>query len=577
MVHSGAAPPRNMSAPSLHRTRFNSKPSILLVVVDDAYRLLFAAYGSPLGLTPAIDAIALSQNGAAMREAFSPSSVCSPARLSILTGRYPSEVQRASFFRANGTVPVGFDCCWGKRLADQPTIHRLLRGAGYRTAFMGKAHMANHPEELTDRDARREPDELLGALRGCLARRAAGETTAELFGDQACQQAYLRHQTGADEAAEISWTNIDDINRRSGGAVDFFHEPERMAEAGRAFVGRAVDAGVPFFLHLNPTLLHLPLGGRMMERLTNQSGPWRAQRRAAFARFSAADVSIDAVTGAATATGSAAAWPPDLVLGEQLLLAPNLGYKDGAEKWIGAQAAAAAWLDASLQPLLSAAARLENAITIFTSDHGPSIVGKATPYDGGARVPLLLRWSKHAVSDVDVQVRHVDWLPTLAEVAGVANVSASGGGDDGDGESRARALWPTAFAAGPVRTAADPPVFLENWYNRAVRHNGWKLILARIGSRCEERCYLHTIVQNEVAESRAASCPAAGSLINTAESCSGKLLHPHYCDAVQLYHLPTDPQEQHSLAGMAEHAARVHGLTKLLQRFEERRAKTHTQ
>ena len=108
-------------------------------------------------------------------------------------------------------------------------------------------------------------------LRGCLARRAAGETTAELFGDQACQQAYLRHQTGADEAAEISWTNIDDINRRSGGAVDFFHEPERMAEAGRAFVGRAVDAGVPFFLHLNPTLLHLPLGGRMMERLTNQS------------------------------------------------------------------------------------------------------------------------------------------------------------------------------------------------------------------------------------------------------------------------------------------------------------------
>ena len=49
-----------MSAPSLDRTRFNSKPSILLVVVDDAYRLLFAAYGSPLGLTPAIDAIALS-------------------------------------------------------------------------------------------------------------------------------------------------------------------------------------------------------------------------------------------------------------------------------------------------------------------------------------------------------------------------------------------------------------------------------------------------------------------------------------------------------------------------------------
>ena len=164
-----------MSAPSLDRTRFNSKPSILLVVVDDAYRLLFAAYGSPPGLTPAIDAIALSQNGAAMREAFSPSSVCSPARLSILTGRYPSEVQRASFFRANGTVPVGFDCCWGKRLADQPTIHRLLRGAGYRTAFMGKAHMANHPEELTDRDARREPDELLGALRGVSRRQAADE------------------------------------------------------------------------------------------------------------------------------------------------------------------------------------------------------------------------------------------------------------------------------------------------------------------------------------------------------------------------------------------------------------------
>ena len=182
MVHSGAAPPRNMRAPSLDRTRFNSKPSILLVVVDHAYRLLFAAYGSPLGLTPDIVAIALSHNGAAMREAFCPSSVCSPARLSILTGRYPSEVQRASFYRANGTVPVGFDCCWGKRLADQPTIHRLLRGAGYPPPSWASAH--GEPPGGAD-GPRCAPRAGRAARRTPLPPPSSGRDDCRLFGDQA--------------------------------------------------------------------------------------------------------------------------------------------------------------------------------------------------------------------------------------------------------------------------------------------------------------------------------------------------------------------------------------------------------
>ena len=66
----------------------------------------------------------------------------------------------------------------------------------------------------------------------------------------------------------------------------------------------------------------------------------------------------------------------------------------------------------------------DNTIIIFTSDNGGSEPvtdnfmlrgGKGMPYEGGIRVPLIVKWPGHtkAGSKCDVAVNGIDFYPTL--------------------------------------------------------------------------------------------------------------------------------------------------------------------
>ncbi len=72
----------------------------------------------------------------------------------------------------------------------------------------------------------------------------------------------------------------------------------------------------------------------------------------------------------------------------------------------------------------------ERTVVIFTSDNGglqdhatdnsPLRAGKGYPYEGGIRVPLIIRWPGvvQAGRESDVPVTSVDFFPTLCELAG---------------------------------------------------------------------------------------------------------------------------------------------------------------
>lgn len=80
----------------------------------------------------------------------------------------------------------------------------------------------------------------------------------------------------------------------------------------------------------------------------------------------------------------------------------------------------------------------DNTIFVFTSDNGglhvpegphnrvthntPYRAGKGYVYEGGQRVPLIVRWPGHVPEGrvVDDPVNNVDWIPTLLELAGAA-------------------------------------------------------------------------------------------------------------------------------------------------------------
>ena len=65
----------------------DSKPNVLIFFIDDLGWSDLACYGSKFHLTPNIDQLAAS--GLKFNSAYSSSSVCSPTRSSMMTGKHP--------------------------------------------------------------------------------------------------------------------------------------------------------------------------------------------------------------------------------------------------------------------------------------------------------------------------------------------------------------------------------------------------------------------------------------------------------------------------------------------------------
>ncbi len=109
----------------------NSRPNIIVIVVDDLRWDELGVAGHPYLETPHIDRLAT--EGAWFTNAFHAVPLCSPNRASIMTGQYPSR---------HGIID---------NVARNRMSHRLhtfpqdLQRAGYETAFFGKWHMGNDP------------------------------------------------------------------------------------------------------------------------------------------------------------------------------------------------------------------------------------------------------------------------------------------------------------------------------------------------------------------------------------------------------------------------------------------------
>ena len=109
------------------------KPNIVLILCDDLGIGDVHCFNPDHGLikTPAIDALA--KRGMMFTDAHSGSSVCTPTRYGLLTGRHSwrTTLQKG--------VVTGFAPCL--IAADRPTIGSFLQEQGYRTGIVGKWHL----------------------------------------------------------------------------------------------------------------------------------------------------------------------------------------------------------------------------------------------------------------------------------------------------------------------------------------------------------------------------------------------------------------------------------------------------
>lgn len=103
-------------------------PNVILIVADDHSPAAIGAYGSRRNQTPHLDSLA--RDGLKCANCFCTNAICTPARASIMTGRYS---------HATGVKTLG-DTIDHDR---ETTLGMDFKAAGYRTAMIGKWHLGH--------------------------------------------------------------------------------------------------------------------------------------------------------------------------------------------------------------------------------------------------------------------------------------------------------------------------------------------------------------------------------------------------------------------------------------------------
>lgn len=188
--------------------------------------------------------------------------------------------------------------------------------------------------------------------------------------------------------------------------------------------------------------------------------------------------------------------PPEHLLAKYRALTPSIHV---ARYW-----AMVEWFDETVGELLAELDRRGQAadtLVAYVTDNGwiqspdsPRYAprSKQSPYDGGLRTPILLRWpGRIAPARIEAPVSSVDLLPTLLRAAGVTPPAGLPGVDLRDDRAvRRRRAVPGACFTHDLADFDDPVRSLR-W--RWIVRDGWKLILPHPANEPAERTELYRL------------------------------------------------------------------------------------
>ena len=382
------------------------RPNVVFFLVDDLGWRDLGCYGSSFHETPNIDRFA--QEGVRFTEAYAACHVCSPTRASILTGKYPARLKLTDWISGRREFPF-------QRLSnvkglqhlpyEETTLVESLRASGYRTAAIGKWHLGKEPSG----------------------------PAAHGF-DHHVPQNWPR---GAPNRTYYSPFNLKGLEGPTGEYLT-----DRLTDEAEKFIEDNKDQ--PFFLYMAHFAVHDPIQGREdlvrkyqrnLEKIPRPKGP-------AFVLEGNPNADQPLSTEQLMARLNDAAWSGYRVL-------PNRTVKIKQHQDNVRFAAMVESVDESLARLLATLSELnldENTIVIFFSDNGgmsganfgnprrviaadrldeaystsnlPLRGAKGWLYEGGIRVPLIVKWPRHGQRGAvcDVPVISTDFYPTILEM-----------------------------------------------------------------------------------------------------------------------------------------------------------------
>lgn len=429
---------------------FAAKPNVVIILADDLGYGDMQAYNPERGKirTPHMDRLAA--EGMRFTDGHSSSGCCSPSRYTLLTGRY----------HWRSRLQSGIVGLWEKPLiaADRLTIGKLAQQHGYRTACIGKWHLGNDWPVTAEQRAHftgfggqagggghvvtAATDAHRATWRTVFSQRIAGGPTErgfdEYFGTDVpnwppyCFIEQDRTVGIPSELLPASKLVKNQASLQGPALPDWQLEGVLPALADRAvgFIGRRAAAKQPFLLYLPLTSPHTPLA---------VNAGWRG-KSGLQSDYADLVMETDAVVGRVLAALQTAG-----VADQTLVVFTS---DNGCASYIGV-------------PPLEAQGHFPS---------GPLRDYKTSVYEGGHRVPFVVRWPGVVKAGTVCRqlVLQADLMATFAEILG-ARLPDNAGED--------------SFSFLPLLTGTDR-VIRPHAVNTAcagvpsLRDGPWKLVLA---------------------------------------------------------------------------------------------------
>jgi arylsulfatase A-like enzyme len=385
-------------AASLDAQEPTKKPNILLIYADDLGYGDVGCNGATAVKTPNVDRLA--HEGLRFTSAYASSSTCTPSRYSLITGEYA--------FRKKGTGVLPGDAALIVP-TNRATLPSILKKGGYTTGIVGKWHLGlGAGKELIDWNAEIKPGPREAGFDYSFIMAATGDRVPCVYIENQrivgldpadpIQVSYGKpiagEPTGITERdhLKIDWSHghnmavvngIGRIGFMKGGKAALWKD-EDMADTftrkGVEFIERNKDK--PFFLYFATHDIHVPRVPNARFVGTTTMGP----RGDVIVQFDACVGELLAALDRLKLTRNTL-----VILSSDNGPVLDDGYKDGAVEKLG--------------------------------DHkpaGPFRGGKYTIWEGGTRMPFLVRWPGRVKPGVsDAVVSQVDFCASFAAMTGV--------------------------------------------------------------------------------------------------------------------------------------------------------------
>ena len=404
-----------------------NRPNIIFVLADDLGWAELGCYGNTFHETPHLDQLA--KEGVRFTHAYAAAPVCSPYRAALLTGQHPARVGILDYLRPNSSnaLPVS-----------HVTLPKILKENGYSTGMVGKWHLTGYKYQNAQFEIRPKDHGFTWNI----------GSEIKGVGNGANFWPYVFR------TQPISWI---DLPKNRLGENEYL--TDRLNLEAVEFVERNKDK--PFFLYLSHYAPHTILNGRpdLVAKYRKKKSPGKSQRTNCYL---CKDAGLD--------VEHCEHWSENHN--------PHLGAMlESIDNGIGL-----------LTRKLDDLGISDNTIFIFSSDNGgetnvtsnePLRGGKSQLYEGGIRVPLIVRWPRGKVPSGETCSQPVvnhDFYPTLLEAAKIEPDSKQ----KLDGISTL-STWQNP--AKPTRRDSlhwhyplDRPHFLGGVSSGAIRKNDYKLI-----------------------------------------------------------------------------------------------------